>query len=412
MLPLPERTEPTFDQPPVRPMNLVYAHAMFGGVLGILFAIAITSPVSPKRDSAQERGTAQQTTRQAAVQPSPEVRDLGAFSAAGGLKGHLTTTWSEKGSYQLQITPDDPTLNEAFAYTVRQPQQPMSIEVDLKNIAGQTLCNQQVMVKSGSANAAMSGAGTASQQPSAGVFQNDLGKDGQIQSISSHGALPCNKQQFDSFAMWSFAAQFPDLREQATLLQAKANPELVAKSSIPVIHVASKEPVSRKVAVVASVKIPARTAPVLHKVPAMAIAEAPVPAPAQAAAATPAAQQTATVQTPAMFTYLIEGDDEIVDVNAAQRSIETTAGKTFLVRETLASNDGDGVLDQLANIHYRCDQTSSCTLSLADATVLHATLRTHHAVTATTELSMNSTATSDLEGSSTLTVSADQGMER
>jgi len=52
------------------------------------------------------------------------------------------------------------------------------------------------------------------------------------------------------------------------------------------------------------------------------------------------------------------------------------------------------VLDQLANIHYRCDQNSSCTLSLSDATVLHATLRTHRASPAATELSM-----SDSQGS-------------
>lgn len=387
-------------------MNLVYAHAMVGGVLGVLFAIAITAPMTPKNDAAvQPRPATQQAVSARPATPpapTPVVRDLGLFSTGlGGLKGHLTTSWLDKVSYQLEMGPDDPTQTDAFAYTVSNPQHPLSVALELKGAAGQSLCNQDVVVKydplkvlKANADFDRLEAQELERERSGDVFQNDLGKDGKIESISSRGTLPCTKQQFDSVAAWSFAAQFPDLREQEALLKAHTAGQVVARAAAPQGHLAAKTPVSPSI--VAALKTPvlpaktAETAPVI----AQALAVAQTPAVAQAPVKTAAADlstlaQATVAHAPAAFTYAIEGDDEIVDVNAAQKSIQTTAGKVFFVEETLAASDADGVLDQLANIHYRCDQNSSCTLSLSDATVLHATLRTHRASPAATELSMS-----------------------
>jgi hypothetical protein len=404
----PQSPEAAFEPPPAGPMNLVYAHAMFGGVLGILFAIAITAPMKPKSDVAVEQHPAVQ---QAAVAhpapPAPVVRDLGAFSTGpGGLKGHLITTWLDKLSYQFEMGPDDPTESDAFAYTVTNPQRPLSVDVQLKSAAGQPLCNQDVVVKYDPLKAVKRDADLdkleaqeQEREHTGDVFRDNLSEDGKIESISSQGTMPCTKQQFDSVAAWSFAAQFPDLREEEALLKSHIAAQTVARASAPRARSAVRTPVSHPL--VAALKTPVLPAKAPEKAPA--IAEAPV------LAATPdqSTLARATVaHAPAAFTYAIEGDDEIVDVDAAQKSIQTTAGKTFVVEETLAANNGDGVLDELANIHYRCNQNASCTLSLADATVLHATLRTHRASPATTELSM-----SDSEGS-LLDVGAVVGMGR
>jgi hypothetical protein len=204
--------------------------------------------------------------------------------------------------------------------------------------------------------------------------------------------MPCSKPDYDRAAFWSFAPKFPDLREQAKLVQHNA-PVSLAKSSAPAVHPAVKQPQAAQLA--ASVKAP--VAPRIV-VAAKTVASAPKPAaPVLAPAAAPAvapAELAADTQKPAAFHFEIEGDDEIVDFDANQKSLETSAGKTFFVNETLVASNVANWLDEQANVHYRCDETSSCTLSLPSAaTVLHATLRSHHNLLAQSQtLSMNSTA--------------------
>ena len=397
---VPSNLEAAFEPAPVRPMNLVYAHAMIGAVLGVLFAVAITAPMTPKGNSPAQHPAVQQAVAARPATPpapTPVVRDLGLFSTgSGGLKGHLTTTWLDKLSYQFEMGPDDPAQSDAFAYTVTNPQRPLSVDVELKAASGQSLCNQDVVIKYDprkvvKTNADFDRLEAQEQEREHGsdVFQNDLGKDGKVESVSSRGTLPCTKQQFDSVAAWSFATQFPDLRAEEALLKARSAGQVVARAATPQAHPLTRAASSHNV-VVAAEKTPAlpvkAAEPLKAEDKAPAIAEAP--APAVATTELPAMAQATVAHAPAAFTYAIEGDDEIVDVNAAQKSIQTTAGKTFFVEEALAASNGDGVLDELANIHYRCNQNASCTLSLSDATVLHATLGTHRASPAATELSM------------------------
>ena len=376
-----------------QPVNPVFAHVMLGCVLGVLFAVAITSPVRPKDETAQNQPVSRQTVSaqpavaSASATAAPEFRDLGTFSTGPeDLIGHLTATWSDKLSYRLEVGPTDPALTDAFAYTIAQTRSPLPVSLDLRNASGQPACNQQFVVKPESnhetTNVVAGSIGTATAGGAA-VFQNVPGKDGKIDAISAQGVMPCTRQAFESVAAWSFAARFPDLREQAALLQRLAAERVVAKAPAPQPHPFVKAP--ERHAETASLKAPtAPAAPASVKLPSAPVVPVTQPTPPQIAE---------TASAPQPFQFAVEGDDEIVDVNASQRSIQTTAGKIFLVREQLAAADGDGVLDELANIHYRCDQSATCTLSLSDATVLHATLRTHHATSQSTELSMSDSQT-------------------
>jgi hypothetical protein len=220
------------------------------------------------------------------------------------------------------------------------------------------------------------------REQSSDVFQSDLGKDGQISSISSQGTIPCSKQDYEATAFWTFAPQFPDLREQAQVLK-RSSAMAEAKAATP------KIPAIRDVdtahAVLAAIKPPAapKLIPATGKAAARPAVIANASAPVQIPVASLHNEATAEVQAPAPFHFEIEGDDEIVDFDATQKSLETSAGKSFFVSETLAASSVAGWLDEQANIHYRCDEKSSCTLSLASAsTVLHATMRSHHATLA------------------------------
>jgi hypothetical protein len=373
--------------------NLTYAYAGFGAVLGILFGVATAATLHQSNQIAQQKPAAPPApavTQAAAVVHAgfalPEEKDMGLVnSRTSGLRGHLTTTWSEKLAYHFVVGPSDPAQNEVFAQTVNDPPRPLSIDLQLKSAAGEVLCGQQVVVKYDPRKAAAQvpaqldrvQAQESDRERTSDVFQNDLDKDGKIESISSRGTLPCSKQDYDGAAFWSFLPQFPNLNEQARLLQhpAQVAPGLaVARLSAPAVHAASKPLVSHELTA-------SLTLPTVPKVVAVAkVIAAPKPVPALTAPAVPAAADVAAVVQKAVpFHFEIEGDDEVVDFDASQKSLETSAGKTFYVNETLVASSVAGWLDEQANIHYRCDETSTCTLSLASApTLLHATMRAHH----------------------------------
>jgi len=378
--------------------NLTYAYAGFGAVLGILFGVATAATMHQTTQIAQQKPSAPPApavTHEVAVVHAgfvlPEEKDMGSVnSRTSGLRGHLTTSWSERLAYHFVVGPTDPAQNEAFAATVNDSPRPLSVDLQMKSAAGEVLCGQQVVVKYDPRKAAGQNpsqidqleAQESSREHSADVFQNDLNKDGKIESISSRGVLPCSKQEYDSAAFWSFSPQFPDLREQSRHLQHPAVPLVMAKSSAPEAHVASKSLVSHEL--IAAEKLPSAPVVKLASAPKVANVAKPISSPKPASVYTapsaPAATDLATVVQKAVpFHFEIEGDDEIVDFDASQKSLETSAGKTFYVNETLVASSVAGWLDEQANIHYRCDETSSCTLSLASApTLLHATMRAHH----------------------------------
>ncbi len=385
--------------------NLTYAYAGFGAVLGILFGVATAVTLHQSSQTVAQQKPAQAPspaiTHEAGVVyagfEAPEQKDMGSVSSSSsGLRGHLTTSWSEKLGYRFVVSPADPAEREVFAQTVNDPPRPLSIDIQLKAAGGQVLCNQQVVLKydprkvsgQNSADLDRIEAQEFTREHNNDLFQNNLGKDGQLESISSQGTMPCPKQAYDSAAFWSFAPQFPDLREQAQLVKRPAAQPVLTAAVIPQPHVIAKAPGAS----VAAFKLPALPAADPKVIAVAKAAPAPKLAPAQdAPVATPPAEQTAEVQKALPFHFEIEGDDEIVDFDAAQKSLQTSAGKTFYVSETLVASSVAGWLDEQANVHYRCDETSNCTLSLASAaTVLHATMRSHHSSLVQPELvSMN-----------------------
>jgi hypothetical protein len=383
--------------------NLTYAYAGFGAVLGILFGVATAVTLHQTTQTAQQKPVMAAPQVQAPVHEAsvvhagfaaPEEKDMGSVSSlTSGLRGHLTTSWSEKLSYKFVVGPSDPSQHEAFADTVSNPPHPVSIDVQLRSAAGAALCDQEVVLKydpskkPGQTPAQLNKqqAQELDREHSNDIFQKDLGKDGQIESISSHGTMPCSKQDYDTAAFWSFNPNFPDLGEQARLLKKIQNERALAKTTAPRLPLAAKAP-AIATASAATMMVPAAK-PVL-------VAAAAAPAKTPVAGETISVPKTTDLltiaQKPTSFHFEVEGDDEIVDFDAAQRSLLTSEGKTFYVSETLVASSVAGWLDAQANVHYRCDETSNCTLSLASATVLHATLRNHHNTLAQSEtLSMN-----------------------
>jgi hypothetical protein len=386
------------------PVNMVWAHAMLGILLGILFAVAITSPVRPADQNAAPATQAADVHGASVVQAAyvaPEVRDMGSVNAnAQGLKGHLSTSWSEKLVYQLDMKPTEPGLRDAFAATVSNPPAPLSVNVELKSATGQVMCNQQVVLKydprkalKKNADFQRAEAQEMERESASDVFHNDLGKDGRIESISSQGTMPCAKADYDNTAYWSFSQQFPDLSERANSL-AKSAPEskpavkeaVLAATTVakvtPAVPIVAKPAQDNKL--VAELKVPAAPrAPAVARVKSqMAVSHADIPTRIESTE-----QLIATAQAPApAFHYEIQGDDAIVDFDPAQKSLQTSARMTFYVEEAVVTREAENWMDQQVNVHYRCDETASCTLSLAGATVLHATRRMHVTTTAQNEM--------------------------
>ena len=390
-------------EPRIPAANLTYAYAGFGAVLGILFGVATAATLHQSAQTSQIKPAPAPAPAvviaPAVVQASftaPEEKDMGSVSSReAGLRGHLTTSWSERLGYHLVLSPSDPAAADAFALTVSEPVRPISVDLQLKAAAGQVLCDQNIVVKydpskgaagKDSAQLGKLQAQELDRERASDVFQNDV-QDGKVASISSTGTIPCSKQDYETAAYWSFTPQFPDLRQQEARLH-KQNEVLLAKNAAPaapqlhtVVKTVAAQHTSSEQRIAAEMKLTA-SAPKAAAIPRTLAVATPAPA----APASIKTADVAEVQKPAAFHFQIEGDDEIVDFDAAQKSLETSAGKTFFVSETLAASNVASWLDVQANVHYRCDETSSCTLSLASTTLLHATMRNHRSTLAQPEM--------------------------
>jgi hypothetical protein len=58
-----------------------------------------------------------------------------------------------------------------------------------------------------------------------------------------------------------------------------------------------------------------------------------------------------------------EGDFTVADYDAKGGTIESSDGRTFVVGVTIAASDTNSWGDYHSNVHYRCSQSGSCTLS-------------------------------------------------
>ena len=271
--------------------------------------------------------------------------DLGSFtSSASGLKGHLWIEWDKKVTYRLTIEPSDPDYMAGFAHAVARPPRPLSIQVHLQDYQGFVLCTREIVLKYDARNAEALAASTpdsqalktdtvnlpadqpaqtidfaqldaqeAARERDQEIFQNQIGPDGQIAGLNAHGEIPCSKSAYEKTANWSFTPDFPSLAEQNQWL--KRQQELPAGAAHP----------------------------------------------SPAASAAPAARKKkAAIQ---LLPFTVEGDDAIVDFDAAQGVIATRGGKTFFLDKAAGAAADSAWQDYPVSIHYRCDQSSICMLT-------------------------------------------------
>jgi hypothetical protein len=295
------------------------------------------------------------------ISPPPVASKLTPITeSAYGLQGQITTKWDDKLDYTLIIQPGGSKQQAGFAYTVSNAPRPLSIDVQLKDPLGFVLCSNTVVLKfdprrattlAALPRASRAGADSLNNtaDPSAtdmarllnqeidrehghDVFQNDLGPDGRIASISAQGEIPCSKKSFDSIASWTFVPNFPTVSEQADWLNHRAPAGDPASSNL-----------------LAAASDPAKSANALRR--------------ARRTLVTPVSE------------FYIEGDDAMAGYDPASGIIETRAGKTFAIDKTSAEATLLKSLDFPINIHYRCDESAACIISPAGAPLLRARIR-------------------------------------
>jgi hypothetical protein len=280
--------------------------------------------------------------------------DLGSFtSSAAGLKGHLWIEWDKKVTYRLTIEPSDPDYKAGFAHAVVRPPRPLSIQVHLEDFQGFMVCSREIVLKYDARNAEALAPSTpdsqalktdavnlpanqpgqtidsaqlddqkAARERDQDVFQNQIGPDGQITAINAQGEIPCSKTAYEKTTNWSFTPDFPSVAEQDQWL--KRQRELPAGAA----GASSTAPAARK--------------------------------------------KKAAIQ---LLPFTVEGDDAIVDFDAAQGVIATRGRKAFFLDKAAGAAADSAWQDYPVSIHYRCDQSSICTLTHSGLGGLRARLK-------------------------------------
>ncbi|HET6170750.1 MAG TPA: hypothetical protein VFE01_11245 [Terracidiphilus sp.] len=272
--------------------------------------------------------------------PKLDYDDLGAgVSNASGLKGHLITRWKGQAQYQLDMGPIDPREGPGFARVLDDPPQPLSINIRILDSSGFALCGKEILLPyyPGGAGAP----GTAGLQPDAAaslssnarkqmedrqanlellqvqeqdrergkdVFQNKLGSEGEVASMSAQGVLPCSADQYKHFDYWDFSTNFPTMDQQDELL---------------------KHPRKTKAQ--------------------------------QAAEERRAAHHAAKPQS----AFYIEGDDTVSGYDTSSGALETSENRVFYIGRKSDQSAAAAWASSFAHIHYKCDQHATCALQRA-----------------------------------------------
>lgn len=292
--------------------------------------------------------------------------DMGSVtSTSTGLKGHLITNWGNQLGYRLTIEPTDAGQVDAFATTVNNPPQPISVNLQLKNVSGTILCNSSILLKydplknlptvvTGNAAAVKGTRKTAKIDESAqtqaevdqalnkahlvgeelsrehgrDIFQPVLGEDGQISSIAAQGTLPCTKKDYQSAASWAFVTNFPSVLQPAGPLNSDSYDNMETFGGAP----------SRKSSTSPAARAAARRTPLPNS------------------------------------HFSLEQDDVLVGFQPTTGVAETRGGKSFLVeKRDLVAMSLRGV-ELPIPIHYRCDQLGACALAGLNAGIQRAWL--------------------------------------
>jgi hypothetical protein len=258
---------------------------------------------------------------QSAVTPKPPVQyiDLGTqrFDPAG-LGGRLIVRWEGNAEYQLSLDPLDQSFVPGFEAVAQDPPRPLSLTLRLRNAEGLVICQKEILFPPPAAPpvAPAAAAPAAAAQPdpaqalqpqktpSGDTVQNVAGQDNHIAEIAISGGLPCPAKAYSRLTAWDFTTNFPTLAEQ-------------------------QEWQKHEVALTPAAKA--------HKASGLGGLVQHLPTP-------------------------IEGDDVIVADNPSRGTVETSAGRTFLVGTNLRTRGAEWQ-EFPAAVHYRCDRNGSCLLT-------------------------------------------------
>ena len=262
--------------------------------------------------------------------------DLGPVtSSATGLKGHLYIKWEKTLHYRLTLEASEAEQRAGFALAVTNPPRPLSIDIQLQDNQGFVLCFREIVLKYDARSADLA-ANLPDKPPAASdiaqlkdqelkrkqgkdLFQNQTTAKGQVVALNAQGEIPCSMKAYEKTTQWSFSTNFPSLAEQDEALKRPQEMRAIA---------------------------------------------------AQRAAAHKAAKAAEK-----LLPFSIEGDDAIVEFDVNRGVIETSGRKTFFLDKTSMGSASPVWQEYPVNIHFRCDQSSNCTLMHAGAGALRARLK-------------------------------------
>ena len=269
---------------------------------------------------------------------APEGRyDLGPVtSSATGLKGHLYINWEKTLRYRVTFETSDPDQQAGFALAVANTPHPLSIEIQLQNTQGFVLCSREILLKYDARSTAIA-ANLPNKPPPASdiapleaqekkreqgkdIFQKQISPKGQVVALNAQGEIPCSAKAYENTVQWSFTSNFPSLAEQDEGLERQQ--EMRARA-------------------------------------------------AQRDAARKAANKAAEKLLP----FSTEGDDAIVEFDVSRGVIVTSGRKTFFLDKTSMGSTSPVWQDYPVSIHFRCDQSTNCTLMHSGAGALRVRLK-------------------------------------
>ena len=244
--------------------------------------------------------------------PAPYI-DMGnrRFDPAG-LGGRLIARWEGSATYQLTIDPLEPQQLDGFRAVVSDPPRPLSVVIRLKDAAGIVACQKEILLPAPTVSFDTNHAGVLlpDKTPGGDTVQYIVGADSKVAEIALDGPLSCPADVYRRFAGWDFTSNFPDLAGQDAWLR---NENALEEARNP------------------------------HHAPGWSAVVQHLPAP-------------------------IEGDDVITGDNPSRGTVETSAGRVFLVIKSRAADWQTFP----AAIHFRCDKNGACVLSRANT---HTTLQ-------------------------------------
>ena len=269
-----------------------------------------------------------------------------AVSHASGLQGHLVARWNGQAEYQLEIKPVDPTEIAPFAYAVANPPEPLYMNIRLLDQSGFQICSKQILFAFDPAKTAPSpiaDAGTHAKKAVADrvaqeqaaqrarlqtmqaqeqarergndILQNELGEDGKVVAVNTHGTLPCTAEQYKRVDYWDFATNFPTVEEQNALLH----------------HLKEKQ---------AARDLAARLAARHKKAAAM------------------------------LSAFYQEGQERATRFDPGSGMLGTTDGKSFYIAKASDQATAANWAAESSLIYYKCDQRANCSLKHAGTTIV------------------------------------------